>query len=176
MHNHVSACVSSLRDIPGILHSGCSITLESLLHFYSLLFPCTLHKIVTRDLGWTLHSLAACEGSFMLISSEQNSWITVVLCMHPHLRDQRSATWKKKKNHFEHAYKVVLILLLNFFFFFSLILKGLLDNREIQKVAVEWCVAFQNVLVIRAVWILWGGYIRVTGCLSLNNIIDILNG
>lgn len=116
MHNHVSACVSSLRDIPGILHSGCSITLESLLHFYSLLFPCTLHKIITRDLGWTLHSLAACEGSFMLISSEQNSWITVVLCMHPHLRDQRSATWKKKKNHFEHAYKVVLILLLNFFF------------------------------------------------------------
>lgn len=34
---------------PGTHHFGGSITVESLLHFYSLLFPCALQKIITHE-------------------------------------------------------------------------------------------------------------------------------
>lgn len=130
---------------PGTHHFSCSITVESLLHFYSLLLPCALHKIITHE--WTRlnpATLAVHKGSFMLISSEQSSQSSALTMCH-HMRDHRSCFMLKIAG--LNMYEVVLIFIIHSFSSLSLVLKGcfmesLLDEWKRLKVAAEWCVAF----------------------------------
>ncbi len=49
LHILVSVCISSLRDFPWNPSFRLRYHCGSLLHFYSLLLPCALHKIITHE-------------------------------------------------------------------------------------------------------------------------------
>lgn len=74
-------------------------------------------------------------------------------------------------------YKVVLIFIIHIFSSLSLVLKGcFMNERDCESGCRVMCCLLKHACYQTVLNSMRPLYIQVTGCLSLNNIIDILNG